>query len=144
MGLTSSRFDELGLSLVPLTKQSGWRGGSVRIRWYYDTLTPGLNKYPIHVRAAIAAVAEEFADYAQAYMRENAPWEDQTGDARAGLTAEAEHDLFTTNLHLYHKVDYGVWLETRWSGRYAIVVPTMEKIGPEFMAALELIERYMG
>jgi hypothetical protein len=34
-------------------------------------------------------------------------------------------------LTLQHTVEYGIWLEIRWGGRYAIIVPTIEQLGPE-------------
>ena len=34
-------------------------------------------------------------------------------------------------LVLYHRVTYGIWLEIRWSGRYAIIGPTMAEVAPQ-------------
>jgi len=38
---------------------------------------------------------------------------------------------------LYHTVEYGIWLEIRWNGQYAIIIPTIEHMGPVIMAELE-------
>lgn len=72
------------------------------------------------------------------YARGNAIWEDQTGAARAGLTAETENDQGFITLTLFHTVEYGVWLETIQSGRFAIIQRTLEaNYGPIFNEAAE-------
>ena len=76
------------------------------------------------------------------YMKLNAPWTDQTGNARNGLAARAYEDGDEIGIVLFHQVDYGIWLETRWSGRYAIINPTIDSMGPEVMARFErLLDR---
>lgn len=66
------------------------------------------------------------------YAREKAPWEDRTGDARRGLKGVVVHndrDRVST-LYLGHTVQYGIYLETRWGGRFQIIMPTLRTIGP--------------
>lgn len=107
------------------------------VHWYSDTLTPKLAAFPVVMNEAVEAVMERMADQVRQYMKINAPWEDQTGEARDGLDAEAEVDGFDHAITLYHTVDYGIWLEVRWSGQYAIIVPTIEVMGPVVMAELQ-------
>ena len=65
-------------------------------------------------------------------MRANAPWHDNTGNARAGLMTKHEKEpMVEHRLILYHTVNYGVWLEVRFSGRYAIIGPTMVQTAQE-------------
>lgn len=61
-----------------------------------------------------------------AYARPNAPWNDVTGAARQGLHAEVIAEDRNYMAALVHGVDYGIWLEVRWNGRYAIILPTQE------------------
>jgi hypothetical protein len=109
------------------------RGGLV---WVYDTLRPGLARlFPaleISIEERLENVAQEIEDY----MKANAPWEDQTGEARDGLRAELTDEGKGRSIILYHTVEYGIWLEVRWSGRYAIIQPTIEVMGPAVMVAL--------
>lgn len=75
-------------------------------------------------------VAEVFSKYApevEADAQSNAPWEDRTGDARRGLTADAKELGGIVVLTLSHSVDYGKWLETIQNGRFAIIQDTLDK-----------------
>jgi hypothetical protein len=62
-------------------------------------------------------------------MREDAPWEDQTGAARRGLTAETTQEDGVVTMTLSHGVSYGFWLEVIQNGKYAILGPTMREHG---------------
>lgn len=75
---------------------------------------------------AATGLAKEIEDDAKA----NAPWEDRTGQARDGLEAEASMEGGEIVVTLMHTVDYGQWLETIQSGKFAIIMPTLEKYGP--------------
>lgn len=85
----------------------------------------------------IYAVMRDYAREMEQYAQDNAPWEDQTGDARAGLEAILEEHPVHPTIYLYHTVDYGKWLEIRWNGLYAIIMPTIEDMGPGLIKALE-------
>lgn len=78
---------------------------------------------------ALLEVAMDVEDAA----RYNAPWHDITGDARAGLSVDLGSEGNTIVLTLSHAVDYGYWLETIQSGRYAIIMPTLEQYASEIM-----------
>ncbi len=88
--------------------------------------------------AAVSQMAPEVENYAKI----NAPWTDRTGNARNGLAARAYRQGKEIGIIIYHQVPYGIWLEVRWSGRYAIINPTIEAMGPAVMArANRLMER---
>lgn len=106
------------------------------IHWYYDTLRPHLNLFVVAADRGLTEYNESRAQDVQDYAQENAPWEDRTGAARDGLTAEARHDGMHYYIDLYHTVDYGIWLEIRWEGRFAIIQPTLEHFGPVVMEDL--------
>lgn len=72
-------------------------------------------------------------------MKTNAPWQDQTGNARNGLRARAEGAGNGARIVLSHSVPYGVWLEIRWGGRYAIIGPAIEEFAPRFMETAALL-----
>lgn len=66
--------------------------------------------------------------------RDRAIWEDRTGDARAGLTAQAlkPYDGMVQML-LFHTVEYGIWLELIQNGRFAVIMSTLEAEAPRII-----------
>jgi len=99
-----------------------------------DTFTPMIDRGENSAKYAEEALLEygiQIENYAQA----NAPWEDRTGEARDGLGVEVDEDGETVTLTLYHSVEYGFWLETIQSGRFAIILPTLELFGTEALQA---------
>lgn len=93
----------------------------------------GMATLPAKVNAGLYALTEYNAPQVQAHARTNAPWRDQTSNARNGLTAVAEHDTLSHAITLFHQMPYGIWLEVRWGGRYAIILPTIREFGPKVM-----------
>lgn len=74
--------------------------------------------------------AEALKDEMVAYAKDNAPWDDDTTLARTSLQGAvvwSDEDHFQIYLGHGAEVYYGIWLEVRWGGRYAIIVPTIEE-----------------
>lgn len=108
------------------------------VQFEASQLAQGIRNYPKKTRDKISEIMEEVGKEMEAYAQANARWEDRTGEAREGLTAEVTggFEAWSKNqleLTLSYSVDYGIWLELRWGGRYAIIIPTVEKFGPELM-----------
>lgn len=90
----------------------------------------------------VATTMEYYATVAEGEMRHNAPWTDRTTNARNGLSAVAQHVPFRRHtIILFHRVKYGIWLEVRFGGKNAILMPTALKVGPK---ALDAIGRGWG
>lgn len=107
------------------------------IRWYYNSLIPRGLAFHVVLDAALEEAFESLAEQVEEYAKTNAPWEDRSGAARDGLTAEyVDGGLFQHAIVLYHTADHGIWLEVRWNGRFAIIIPTIEAMGPRVMAGL--------
>jgi hypothetical protein len=87
----------------------------------------GLRVYRGKIHEACVAVATYFQPILESEAKQNAPWVDRSGLARIGLHSFVD-DVSQTMVYLYlaHKMDYGVFLETKHSGRYAIILPTIE------------------
>lgn len=83
--------------------------------------------YNDKVVEAVHAVLNYFQPLFEEYSKQNARWTDRTGNARQGLNSDVV-DLAEAVVMLYlaHGMDYGLWLEVRWSGRYAIIWPTIQ------------------
>lgn len=110
---------------------------SPQLDWDGGTLVVRLDRMDAAVDRVVAGVMVDHASRAVAYARQNATWTDRTGNARAGLFARVDRaGRGKYALVLGHSVPYGVWLETRFSGRYAIIRPTVDHEGPAVMRTL--------
>lgn len=106
-----------------------------------DVLAASIEKYGERVVVAVKAVAEYMTVKVVDYARLNAPWTDRTGNARAALSGASEFANDVVTLYLYQGMDYGKWLELANSGKYAIVLPTLEAHYNEVMKMLQEIFR---
>lgn len=101
------------------------------IRITQDTLGKGLASAAMVNTGRAAAAVHYYAPRVQGHAQQSAPWSDQTGNARQGLKARAGSRQATFWIDLFHTMPYGIWLETRWSGRYAVIIPTILEMGPQ-------------
>lgn len=92
----------------------------------FNSLSPGLKALLPKIDAAVGLVFDMAEAEAETYARGNASWTDRTGNARAGLMAKHTGEAMRWHeLVIYNSMSYGIWLEVRFSGRYAIIGPTM-------------------
>lgn len=84
------------------------------------------------------------------YMKQNHPWENRTGEAERGLSANFYEDNLTGNdqipvimgISLEHGVYYGMYLELAMETRFAILEPTARLKGPEVFNSMQgLLDR---
>lgn len=118
-----------------------------------DVIAKGLDDYGQKALVAIQAAANYWGQSIQDKARQDAIWEDRTGNARGGLffavdgfglqpitgevTPEAKRemkdstvesgDANTLIITLGHTVFYGKFLELSNGGKYAIVMSTIEE-----------------
>jgi hypothetical protein len=98
-----------------------------------------MGMYHNRARAAVASLAIYFGAKMEAYAKQNAPWQDRTGNARQTLFSLAVLGPDQVALYLSHGVSYGKWLELCNQGRYAIIMPAMQVHYQEMMAALRAL-----
>ena len=101
-----------------------------------DTITPNLASHSVEQTAEDEL--QVWADRILADAKQNAPWADRTGDARAGLDVDVSREGQDIVLELFHTVDYGLWLEVKNSGELAIIMPTLEKYAPDVFGAMNV------
>lgn len=104
--------------------------------WKSDTLFRSVAGMDKQLDRALAAAIEFAATKSEASMRKNAPWTDQTSNARNGLHTVPFHDGRTHGYHLAHGVPYGIWLEVRWDGRYGIIPQSVQEGGMMVMSLM--------
>lgn len=80
------------------------------------------------LRAAVKLALDEWAPQIEAYAKRNARWTDRTANARQTLAAFTfvSADGNWVVLVMKQQMDYGVFLELRNGGRYAIVMESLE------------------
>lgn len=120
----------------------------MKITANFDDLRPMAQKVAgidYRARQAITFAMQATGSEMTAYMKNNAPWQDDTGRARQGLFVTFEHpNRDAWELIAAHSVEYGIYLETKWMGtgdfgwgKYAIVMPTIERFKPILFSRLE-------
>lgn len=99
------------------------------MKWDIDGLEQGLENFGAKAEAAFAMYAKNSALKLQNYARSNRPWTDRTGTARQRLTGSSSKGAHWYELKLSHGVNYGVFLELAHEKQFAIIMPTIEKVG---------------
>jgi hypothetical protein len=119
-----------------------YAGEFIQLTWKDKGFSAAVNNGERKLKQRIDVILQRYAPEIAGYMKLNAPWEDQTGNARNGLAAQAFNDGEGQGIMLFHQVPYGIFLEVKFSGRDAIILPTIEEYGPRVMASCEgLLER---
>jgi hypothetical protein len=103
------------------------------VRITRDTVTPNLTVMDARAVEAIHITLKYWVAQAISMMRSGARWTDNTGNARQGLMARDFPDGDGGSLVLWSSAPYGIWLEIRWHGKYAIVGPVMQQIAPNVL-----------
>lgn len=117
-----------------------------KVGFSYDDreLRRNVSEFRTNLRRNIAAVVDYNAGYAQAWMREKAPWTDQTGAARSGLFAIPLEYGNTFEIFMAYSVHYGIWLEVANNRKYAILTPVMRIIGDKLIKDMQHLIDRMG
>ena len=112
-----------------------------RLVFTRDDIGPNLGELTDDLDRKIGTIFQFATPGIESWMKTNAPWTDRTGNARNGLKAEYEKTLNGHSIHVFHQVPYGIWLEVRFEGRYAIIEPTVKEHGPRVMGMLNTLFR---
>lgn len=105
--------------------------GKSGVDWDDKAVQANLENLMPQIKDAVFQLFTYWSQKGASQMRSNARWTDRTGNARNGLAASVFEDDEQIALVFYHRVSYGIWLEVRWSGRYAIIGPTMAEVAPQ-------------
>lgn len=100
--------------------------------WEGDLTEERIRQIGPATKRAMVAAANRTAPQAESWMRSKASWTDRTGNARSGLRAQVQVSTNSVAIILSHSVPYGIWLEVRWSGRYAIIGPAIQEFAPRY------------
>ena len=95
----------------------------------YSQVQRNMNSLQSKFDAAVTLLCENGSQKMEQYAKEHRPWKDQTGNARQRLKGSWAKENKGYVVKIAHGVDYGVWLEFCHERKYAILLPTIEKIG---------------
>lgn len=125
------------------------------VRWWWSVasnseITWVTNSLKINLAGATAKATHYLAKTTDFYSlrsmsaaKKSAKWTDRSGNARNGLFSDYNIDSSsagsTYQIDLYHRVNYGVWLEIRWGGKWGIINRTVESEGPKFFATANAV-----
>lgn len=83
------------------------------------------------IKKALLADARNVSKQMETWAKNNAPWTDRTGLARANLKAHVSFDnTDTLMMSLSHHMYYGVFLELCNAGKYAILESAINQYAP--------------
>ena len=113
---------------------------SSSVKWVGDAkVRRNIGVYGATAKGVIREGLDYWAPQIETDAKTNAPWTDRSGNARSGLHAYTEAEDGVGRLYLSHRMFYGIFLERRWAGRYAIVMPTLQKFEGQVMAFFKRI-----
>ena len=105
------------------------------VRWVGEKqVRRNIGEYGNDAKSAIREGLDYWAPQIEADAKEKAPWTDRTTNARSGLFTWVETEDGVGRLYLSHRVFYGIFLERKHAGRYAIVMPTLQAFEGRVMA----------
>lgn len=110
------------------------------IAWSVDPVALGKaieRQYADELLRRIRRLMAEAAPQAEAHMKTTAPWRDRTGQARKLLMAQTVDDGDHITLYLIHGAAHGIWLELRYGGKYAVIVPTTHEFAARIRTRLQ-------
>lgn len=118
---------------------------SPTFKFEYDHITPKMLAALPKLAAFLTKTTSYYALRAEQTAKTKATWTDRTGNARQGLRAIADNSQAHQGeweISVSHSVPYGIWLEVRNSGEYAVILPTIDTEAPKyFMAAAKVFAR---
>jgi len=114
-----------------------------RIEFTYNSLTPNLKKLTPLLNRNIYQVLLYHEPQLRTAAKHDAPWRDRTGNARQGHDTKISMiEPHVYQLVLFNKISYAFWLEVRWSGKYANIMPTIRWYAPKVFASYrKLLDR---
>jgi hypothetical protein len=116
-----------------------------RVEFTKDSLSPSLQRLGPVLNRNIYQVMRFHAPTLEATAKTNAKWTDRTSNARNGLNASVEVlGKHTYALTLAGGVKYQIWLEVRFAGKYAIIMPTIRAYAPLVFASFNRLLERMG
>ena len=101
-----------------------------------DQVIRNLRTFDQRYRATVRTTLARQAEITEARLKAEHPWQNRTGAAEAGLRAGVLEEGQAFVLRAQHSVPYGVFLETKHQGRYAVLRPVLRTQWPRAVHAV--------
>ena len=99
------------------------------VRLEYQSLLSKMQLLQSKFDGAVKILCDNGSQKMEAYAKRNRPWRDRTSRARQSLKGSWSKEGGGYVVKIAHGVSYGVYLEMKNERRYAILMPTVEKVG---------------
>lgn len=90
---------------------------------------------------AVYALASEWARRLAEEAKATHSWTNRTGDAEAKLFGRVVRLAAGALIVLGHGAAHGIFLERRWAGRFAVIMPVLQRNYAAIMASLQQLVR---
>ncbi|OOO66770.1 hypothetical protein BS638_06495 [Clostridium tepidum] len=104
----------------------------------FENVVEGLEKLTNDTTEKLDKYAEKSGMKMEAYAKQNAPWENQTGQARRTLKGGKEWEGDKVNIYISGNMEYSPYLEYKNDGKYAILEPTVNKLSKEILEGFKI------
>lgn len=94
-------------------------------------------EYAQLIHDTVLVICNRFVPIIEAWLKENAPWTDRTGNARQSLFADVDQIARSAIIVILgHGVEYGEWLEFAHGSMYAVIAPALDYFAPILWSAI--------
>ena len=113
----------------------------VRWRETPSQMAERVKAYSARLLTAVYLLAQEWARRIADDVKQNHAWTNRTGAAEAGIVGRAFRLATGAMIIIGHGVHYGIYLERRWGGRYAGIIPALQRAYAPVLASLQQLVR---
>lgn len=108
------------------------------VKWIIspEATAQSVELYMERVETRLLLEMQRVAQDIEAWAKSNHPWNNITGAAEAGLNCRAEFTGAGVKITLAHGVDYGIWLEVKFAGKWGVIEKAMSAHYGDIMAAM--------
>ncbi len=102
-----------------------------------DVFKDLVDQFGTELRAGIYAILKRYEPEIEAWLKANAPWTDQTGNLRQSLWADVQVLTHNIMIQFDYGLDYGVFLEFKNAGKFAVITPAYDLFAPRIFADIK-------
>lgn len=96
-----------------------------------------VERYARNLLNAVYVLASEWASRLADEAKATHPWANRTGEAEAKLFGRATRLAAGALIVLGHGAAHGIYLERRWAGRWAVIMPVLQRNYAAIMQSLQ-------